>query len=207
LGNWVITQLQITNGILAKKQQDQHDLEQRGSEGKSIEPRFLVIGQIGKAHGVRGEVRVTPHTDLPERFTWLETIYVGEPDPQPLRVESARLHKNFILLKLAGYDSREQVERLRGQWLQVPEEEAIPLEEGEYFLYQLIGLQLFQDTGLFLGELVDIIETAANNVFVVQTETQQLLLPDTEEVVLAIDFEDNRMTVHLLPGLSPDHDT
>jgi 16S rRNA processing protein RimM len=63
---------------------------------------------------------------------------------------------------------------------------------------------VFQDTGLFLGELVDVIETAANNVFVVQTETQQLLLPDTEEVVLAIDFEDNRMTVHLLPGLSPD---
>jgi len=192
---------------LANKQQHQHDLEQRGSEEKSVEPRFLVIGQIGKAHGVRGEVRVTPHTDSPERFTWLETVYIGEPDPQPVAVESARLHKNFVLLKLAGYESREQVERLRGQWLQVPEEEAIPLEEGEYFLYQLIGLQVFQDTGHFLGELVDVIETAANHVFVVQTGTQQLLLPDTEEVVLAIDFEDGRMTVHLLPGLWPEHDT
>ena len=181
--------------------QHQDDLEQRGSEEKSVEPRFLVIGQIGKAHGVRGQVRVIPHTDLPERFTWLETVYIGEPEPQPVGVESAHLHNNFVLLKLAGYESREQVERLRGQWLQVPAEEAIPLEEGEYFLYQLIGLQLFQDTGQFLGELVDVIETAANRVFVVQTETQQLLLPDTEEVVLAIDFEEGRMTVHLLPGL------
>lgn len=171
----------------------------------SPEPRFLVIGQIGKAHGVQGEVRVVPHTDVPERFTWLEAVYIGD-DPQPVAVESARLHKNFVLLKLAGYESREQVERLRGQWVQVPEEDAIPLEEGEYFLYQLIGLQVFQDTGQLLGELVDVIETQANNVFVVQTEAQQLLLPDTEEVVLAIDFENGRMTVHLLPGLWPERD-
>ena len=167
----------------------------------SSEPRFLVIGQIGKAHGVRGEVRVVPHTDTPERFSWVETVYIGDPDPQPVSVESARMHKNFVLLKLAGYESREQVERLQGQWVQVPEEEAIPLEEGEYFLYQLIGLKVFQDTGQLLGELVDVIETQANNVFVVQTGAQQVLLPDTEEVVLAIDFENGRMTVHLLSGL------
>jgi 16S rRNA processing protein RimM len=172
----------------------------------SSEPRFLVIGQVGKAHGVHGEVRVIPHTDIPERFTWLETVYIGD-NPQPVVVEKARLHKEFVLLKLAGYESREQIERLRGQWLQVPAEDAIPLEEGEYFLYQLIGLQVFQDTGHLLGELVDVIETQANNVFVVQTESQQLLLPDTEEVVLAIDFENGRMTVHLLPGLWPERDT
>jgi 16S rRNA processing protein RimM len=204
LPNYPITNYQL---ILAKKQQDQEDLEQRGPGEKSVEPRFLVIGQIGKAHGIQGEVRVVPHTDIPERFTWLETVYIGDPDPQPVAVESARLHKTFVLLKLAGYESREQVERLRGHWLQVPEEEAIPLEEGEYFLYQLIGLQLFQDTGQYLGELVDVIETQANNVFVVQRETEQLLLPDIEEVILAIDFEHRRMTVHLLPGLWPDQDT
>jgi 16S rRNA processing protein RimM len=188
---------------LAKREQHQNKLKQRGSMDSSSEPRFLVIGQIGKAHGVRGEVRVVPHTDMPERFSWLDTVYIGEPDPQPIAVESVRLHKSFVLLKFAGYESREQVERLRGQWVQVPEEEAIPLEEGEYFLYQLIGLQVFEDTGQFLGELVDMIETQANNVFVVQTGSQQVLLPDTEEVVLAIDFENGRMTVHLLPGLLP----
>ena len=172
----------------------------------SPEPRFLVIGQIGKAHGVRGEARVVPHTDVPERFTWLKTVYIGD-EPRPIAVESVRWHKNFVLLKLAGYENREQVEQLRGQWVQVPEEDAIPLEEGEYFLYQLIGLQVFQDTGRHLGELVDIIETQANNVFVVRTDSQELLLPDTEEVVLDIDFENGRMTVHLLPGLWPDPDT
>lgn len=170
----------------------------------SLEPRFLVIGQVGKAHGVRGEVRVIPHTDVPERFTWLDTIYINDADPQPLAVEGARLHKNFVLLKLAGYDSREAVEQLRSQWLLVPEEDAIPLEEGEYFLYQLMGLEVFDESGERLGELVDVVETAAHNVFVVQMATQQLLLPDTEEVVLDIDFDNGRMVVHLLPGLLPE---
>ena len=174
-----------------------HDFAQRGSG----EPRFLVIGQVGKAHGVRGEVRVFPHTDIPERFTWLEKVYIGEANPRPAAVESARLHKGFVLLKLAGYDSREQVERLRGEWLQVLEDDAIPLAEGEYFLYQLVGLQVYNESGERLGELVEVIETAANNVFVVQMPDQQLLLPDIEDVVQEIDFENGRMTVHLLPGL------
>ena len=169
-----------------------------------LEPRFLVIGQIGKAHGVRGEMRVTPHTDVPERFTWLEKVYVGETALRPLAVERARMHKGFVLLKLAGYDYRDQVDSLRNEWLLVPEEEAIPLAEGEYFLYQLIGLQVFQESGERLGELVDVIETAANNVFTVQMADQQLLLPDIKQVVREIDFVNGRMTVHLLPGLLPD---
>ena len=173
----------------------------------SPEPRFLVIGQIGKAHGVRGEMRVTPHTDEPERFTWLERVYVGEKKRQPIVVERARLHKDFVLLKLAGYDYRDQVDMLRNEWLLIPEEEAIPLAEDEYFLYQLMGLQVFRESGELLGDLVDIIETAANNVFVVQMAEQQLLLPDIEDVVREIDFENGRMTVHLLPGLLLDHDS
>ncbi|MCB8945070.1 MAG: 16S rRNA processing protein RimM [Ardenticatenaceae bacterium] len=187
---------------MAKQQKHSQDFGQRGSD----EPRFLVIGQVGKPHGVRGEVRVIPHTDVPERFAWLEQIFIGETDPQSVVVESARLHKSFVLLKLAGYDSREQVERLRGEWLQVLAEDAIPLEEGEYFLFQLVGLQVFRESGELLGELVEVIETAANNVFVIQMADQQLLLPDIEEVVREIDFANGRMTVYLLPGLLPEND-
>lgn len=163
----------------------------------------MIIGRIQKAHGVRGEMRVMPHTDLPERFTWLETVWLGDDDPQPFAVESARFHGQLVLLKLAGYDSREAVQVLRGQWLQVPESEAVPLEEGEYYLYQLEGLQVFTDEGEALGELVQVMETGANNVFIVRGESGELLLPDTDEVVQVIDFENGRMTVHLLPGLRP----
>lgn len=171
--------------------------------GDSTEPRFLVIGQVVKPHGVRGEVRVTPHTELPERFTWLETVYVGEVDPQLVTVEDARLHKSVVLLKLAGYDDRDAAESLRGQWLQVPEEEGIPLQEGEYYLYQLEGLLVYSEAGDRLGELVGVIETKANNVFVVQGSRGEILLPDIDDVIKEIDFENGRMTVHLLPGLLP----
>ncbi len=171
--------------------------------GYSAEPHFLVIGEISKPHGVRGEVRVIPHTDLPERFTWLESVYVGRTNPRRIAVEGVRFHKELILLKLAGYDDRNAAELLRGEWLQVPEEEAIPLEEGEYFLYQLIGLDVVASTGEHLGTLVEVLETGANNVFIVRGPEREILLPDTDEVVLEIDFDQNRMTVFLLPGLLP----
>ena len=173
---------------------------QKGSVD-STEPSFLVIGEILKPHGVRGEVRVLPHTDLPERFTWLEVVYLGEKNPQPIAIEGVRFHQNLVLLKLAGYNHRDQAQALRKQLLLVPEEEAVPLEEGEYFLYQLEGLAVYSDEGEHLGTLAEVIETKANNVFVVRGSRGEILIPDTEEVVLSIDFEAERVTVHLLPGL------
>jgi 16S rRNA processing protein RimM len=174
----------------------------RGSGDKATtEPRFLVIGEVSRPHGVHGEVRIIPHTDVPERFTWLKTAYLGREAPQPVEVEGARFHQGVILLKLAGFDSRDAVEPLRGQWLQVLEEDAIPLEEGEYFLYQLEGLRVWSDDGRELGRLAEVIETGANNVFVVRGELGELLLPDIPDVVQAIDFDAGTIIVHLLPGL------
>jgi 16S rRNA processing protein RimM len=174
--------------------------ERRGS-ADAVEPRFLIIGRALKAHGVRGEIRVAVHTDLPERFTWLKTVYLGETNPQPMSVEGVRFHQNFALLKLVGVDDRDAAEELRGEWLQVPLEEAIPLEEGEYFLYQLIGLTVVSDEGEALGELAEILETGANHVFLARGPRGDILLPDTKEVIRDIDFENGRMVVRLLPGL------
>lgn len=161
----------------------------------------MVIGQVIKPHGVRGEVRVQIITDLPERFTWLQTVYVGESQLESIAVETVRFHKSFVLVKLAGYDTREAAVSLRSQLLLVPESEAVPLEEGEYYLYQLVGLAVYTDEGEHLGELTEVLETKANNVFIVKGDRGEVLLPDTEEVVLNIDFENGRMDVHLLPGL------
>jgi 16S rRNA processing protein RimM len=150
---------------------------------------------------VHGDVRVTPYTDLPERFSWLKTVYVGEEKPRAVAVEKSRKHKDWILVKLAGYDSREEVAVLRGELLLVPEEEAIPLEEDEYFLFQLIGLTVETVDGVELGTLVEIIETGANNVFVVRGATEEHLLPDIPEVIVSIDFDEQRMIVDPLPGM------
>jgi 16S rRNA processing protein RimM len=143
------------------------------------------------------------HTDKPERFGWLDQVYIGDGSPTPLRVEKARLHHNLAILKLAGIDSRTQADSLRGKLVQVPIEEAIPLEEGEFFLFQLIGLRVETADGEHLGELTDILNTGANDVFVVRGSGQvgELLLPDIPDVVQEIDLESGRIVVAIPPGL------
>ena len=178
--------------------------ERRGSDAESTEPRFLVIGRVTRPHGVHGEVRAEIHTDVPERFTWLKELYLGERDPMPVAVESVRFHKKFVLLKLAGYDSRDAADGLRRTWLQVPVDESIPLEPGEYFLYQLIGLEVYTDEDEHLGQVAEVIETAANNVFLVRGTRGEVLLPDIDDVILKVDVANGRITVHLIPGLIPD---
>jgi 16S rRNA processing protein RimM len=176
----------------------------RGLVDNSSEPRFLVIGRITKPHGKLGEVRVEILSELPERFNWLEVVFFGEDGSKPVGVESVRFHKSWALLKLEGYDSRLEAERLRSTLLSVPEEEGIPLEEGEYYLYQLIGLSVYTNEGSYLGILQDVLETKANNVFIIEGDQKEILLPDIEEVVKDIDFQLGRMTVNLLPGLIPE---
>lgn len=150
---------------------------------------------------MNGEVRVELLTDVPERFEWLEAIYVGEANPRPVGIESVRYHQGIVLLKLAGYPTRTEAETLRGQLLQVPEAEAVPLAEGEYFLYQLVGLQVFTEDGAPIGRLSEVLETGANNVFVVDGPHRQHLIPDIPDVVREIDLEARRLVIRPLPGL------
>jgi len=161
----------------------------------------LVIGQITKPHGVRGEVRVLPLTDRPERFTWLKEVYLDEEGSTLAPVTGARVHQNFVLLKLAGYDTRDAADSLRGIRLAIPADQAIPLEEGEYYLHELVGMEVLTQAAEHLGAITDVIETGANNVFVVQGPNGELLIPDIPQVVLELDFDNGRMIIQPLPGL------
>jgi 16S rRNA processing protein RimM len=140
-------------------------------------------------------------TDLPERFKWLKAVYVGEHNPRLVAVESVRFHQGAVLLKLAGHPTRDEAELLRGELLQVLEADAIPLEEGEYFLFQLLGLDVHTEGGEVIGRISDVLETGANNVFVIDGPEQQFLVPDIPDVIVAIDIEHNRMEIRPLPGL------
>jgi 16S rRNA processing protein RimM len=166
----------------------------------------LAVGRVIKPHGVHGEVRVELLTDLPERFEWLDAIYVGERNPRPVKIESVRFHQTFVLLKLAGYPSRTEAELLRGELLQVPESEAIPLEEDEYFLFQLEGLNVFTEQGEHIGRISEVLETGANNVFVIEGREQQYLVPDVPDVIKEIDLENGRLVIQPIPGLLNDPD-
>ncbi|MEW5960442.1 MAG: ribosome maturation factor RimM [Chloroflexota bacterium] len=167
------------------------------------ELRYLAIGKVVRAHGLRGELSVAVLTDFPDRFETMEWVYVGnEFEAFPFRVEHYRWHKDNILLTLAGIANRSQAEALRGQLIQIPVDEAVPLPEGEYYLYQLIGLQVVTVDGQKLGTISQILETGANDVYVVDnSHGRQLLLPGTPEVVQAIDIEQGRMVVKVIDGL------
>ena len=175
-----------------------------GSVEESAEPRFLAVARISKPHGVLGEVRVELMTDHPERFEWLDDIFVGAKNPRRVPIVSVRYHQDVVLLKLEGYPTRTEAELLRGELLQVLESDAVPLEEGEYFLYQLIGAEVFTEQGQRLGKLIEILETGANNVFVVDNERSQYLIPDIPDVIREVDIANARLVIHPMPGLIAD---
>ncbi len=167
-------------------------------------PKFILIGRIVKPHGVRGEVLIESFTDVPERFLTLKTAYLSRKEgqtPTSVSVTGARFHNLRILLKLKDVNYRDQADHFRGQLIQVPYEDAVPLDEGEFFLFELYGMSVVTDEGEELGSLKEIIQTGANDVFVVQGARGEVLIPDTEEVVLNIDRELRQITVHLIPGL------
>jgi 16S rRNA processing protein RimM len=152
---------------------------------------------------VRGEVRVELLTDYPERLSLHSTLYLG-PDFQPHRQESIRFHQEIALIKLEGCKGRDQAEALRGQTIYIPREEAAPLEGDEYFHFQLVGLVVVTDEGEALGKVIEILETGANDVYIIRGTRGEILLPAISEVVLDIDLESQRMTVNIPLGLLDD---
>ena len=163
-------------------------------------PRFLIIGEVLRPQGVKGEVRVRVLTDFPERFRTLKRVYLG----QALRsatVEGVRFHQGCALLKLAGYNDRTAAESLRGVLVQIPVEEAMPLEEGEYYFYQIVGLAVQTTAGEYLGRVREILVTGANDVYLVRGPRGEILLPAIDEVIREVDLEAGRLIVTLPEGL------
>lgn len=165
------------------------------------EPRFITVGQIIKPHGVRGEVAVEILTDFPGRFALLEEVYLDEDNPRPVPLESVRFHKGRALLKLGGWDDRTAAETLRNEMILVPIDEAMPLDPDQYYQEDLIGLEVWTTDDEYLGDVADILETGANDVFIVHGDRGEILLPAIEDVVQWIDLEENRMVVELMEGL------
>ena len=167
------------------------------------ELRYLAIGRIVRAHGIRGEVSVTVLTDFPERFDSTEWVFLGnEAEADPYRLQKYRWHKKNVLLTLEGVSDRTHAEQLAGQLVQIPLEDAVPLPDGSYYLYQLVGLTVFTTAGERLGHLTDVLETGANDVLVVQNEAQQeILLPCIPDVLKSVDLSQNLITVELIDGL------
>jgi 16S rRNA processing protein RimM len=181
-----------------------------GEANSSGEPRFLVIGQVLRPQGVRGELRVRLMTNYPEHFLQLDRVGMGHDDQAmtdiTLReVERVRLHQAYGILKLADVDDRDDADLLREQFVMVPLDDAVPLDEDEYYHFQLIGLTMVTDADEILGDVTDILETGANDVYVVNGPRYgEILVPAIASVVQEIDLDARRIIITPLPGLLPD---
>ena len=164
---------------------------------------YFEIGQSVNTFGVKGFVKVKPFTDDLERFEELESILViKNKDMIEMKIEEVKYHKNMVLIKFKGIDKVEQAELLRNSYLLISRDSVDELEEGKYYIVDLIGINVYTDEQVLLGTLDDIFNTGSNDIYVVKSkEGKQILLPAIGDVIKNIDIENKKMTVHLLPGL------
>ena len=163
----------------------------------------LEVGQIVNTFGIKGEIKVTPFTNDIRRFDDLKKVYVKTRKESKLyNVENVRYHKNMVLLKLKGINTPEEAEMLRNAFLEIDREDAIPLEEGTYFIADLLGLEVYTDEGKLLGRVEDIYNTGSKDIYVIKDELgKQVLLPGINEVIKEVDLNNGKIIVHLIPGL------
>lgn len=164
---------------------------------------LLQVGVITTTHGIRGEVKVFPTTDDPKRFLDLKNVILDDGKTTlDLEIQNVKFFKNLVILKFKGIDSINDIEKYKKAGLYVTREDAVELEEDEYFIADLIGMDVISDEGEQLGTISDVLQTGANDVYVISSKGQKdLLLPAIHECVLDVNVEERTMKVHLMPGL------
>ncbi len=171
---------------------------------------FLVVARIVRAHGTRGDLACEIVTEFPQRFRGTRELFLSRPNGERRRyaVERARLVQRGaaaqVVLKLEGVDDRDAADALRGALVEVPQADAWKLPRGRFYQHQIVGLRVRDRGGAELGRVTEVLETGANDVYVVRTERGELLLPAVKHVVKEIAPARGEMVVELLPGLAPE---
>jgi 16S rRNA processing protein RimM len=165
--------------------------------------QYLQVGVITQTHGVRGEVKVFPTTDDPERFLDLKKVLLDTGKEKiSLEIKSVKFFKQFVILKFKGIDNINDIERYKRCPLLVNREDAVDLEEDEYFIADMIGMAVWTDDDKEFGTLKDVIETGANDVYIIQSEDHgEVLVPAIKECIIDVNVEEQKMVIHLMDGL------
>lgn len=164
---------------------------------------YITIGEIVNTQGVKGEVRVLPHTDFPERFKELpEALIYHQGQRFTYHITSARDHKKFIIIKFAEVPDMNAAEKLKGAVVQITRDQLMPLPKDNYYIFEIVGLDVYTDDGEKLGKVKQVLQTGANDVYVVKPPNgADILVPALKQVVKEINIEANRMVVELPEGL------
>lgn len=164
------------------------------------EPLYLSVGFLRRPHGVQGEIIMDLHTDFPERMKKGRKLLVGE-EHKPMTLTSVRPHQLGLLVKFKDVNTPEEAGLFRNQWVYVPTKD-VPLPEGEHYKHELLGIKVVDENDSPLGVLAEILETGANDVYIVRDDSgKEILLPAISSVILDLDIDRGLLKVHLLEGL------
>ena len=161
----------------------------------------IQIGKIVNVAGLKGEVKIVNYSGSKERYQELESIYIENAEH---KIEKVRYNKDVVILKLSGIDDRNAAEEARGKDIYISESDLPELSEGEYYIRDMIGISVVDDTGNVLGNLSDVIQNRAQDLYEVEMKDgKKILIPAVEEFILNIDIEKKQMDVKLIEGLIP----
>lgn len=164
---------------------------------------YFEIGQIVNTSGLKGILKIKPFTDDIKKFSNLKTIYIKTKSGlTEFKIEQVRYVKNMVILKLAGIDTVEEAEKYRNLYIKILRDQEEELEEGSYYVVDILGCKVNTDANQELGKIVDVFQTGSNDVYVVKDEQgKQILLPAIKQVIKNVDIKNKIITVHLLEGL------
>ena len=164
--------------------------------------QFLQVGVISSTHGIRGEVKIFPTTDDPARFKTLKKVLLDTGRERlGLEIQSVKFFKQFVIVKFKGIDNINDIEMYKGKSLLIPREDAVALGEDEYYIADLIGMEVFTEEGRF-GVLKDVMETGANEVYIIASDEHgEVLVPAIRQCILDVDIKEKKMKIHLMEGL------
>ena len=164
----------------------------------SAELEFITIGKILAPWGIRGKLKVEVVTDFPQRFALYSQIYIKR---QPMTIDSTEWHKRKAIIKLNSVDSIEQAQRLKGQPVEIHHSQLKSLPEGQYYHFQLIGLEVWTTQGELLGNITEILAAASNDNYVISSAKGEILIPAVEDVIKSIDLDKRRLVIEAIDGL------
>lgn len=159
---------------------------------------YIIVGEIMGVHGQQGALRVKVLTEFPERFKRDTRLFI---DSRPYTVATSKISKETVILRLAGIDTAEEASQLRCKYLEIPASERKTLPAGRYYHHDIIGLDVYTNTGTHLGQVSEILSTGGNDVYVVNSNSKEILLPAVKDVVKEIDLARKRITIEAIEGL------
>ncbi|NLT95754.1 MAG: 16S rRNA processing protein RimM [Clostridia bacterium] len=162
---------------------------------------MIKVGQILTTYGHKGEVKIFPLTDNPERFKKLKYVFLQLPDGmKKVHIEKVRVHNNLVFIKFTEVPDMTAAEKLRGLYITIEEEQLVDLPEDHYFLFQIIGLDVYEND-LYLGKITDVVQTGSNDVYIVKNNQKEILIPALKSIIKVIDLKEKKMSVSLPEGL------